>query len=34
MKSNSSAEKPDINLAYMPLSHQHALIKRDKNTHL
>lgn len=34
IKSNSSTEKRDVNLAYTPLSHQYALTKRDKNNHL
>lgn len=34
LKSNGSAEITDINSAYTLLSHQCALIKRDKNVHL
>lgn len=33
IKSNSSAEKTDINLACTLLYHQYALIKHDKNIH-
>lgn len=34
LKSNGSAEITDIYSAYTLLSHQRALIKRDKNVHL